>query len=136
MTATHFIIGTICIGIANTCIEWFFIGFLFHRFQALTPNTWKPESSKSYMYSTFLSFLFGALFMLFYWKIASNYVMYRDMWSHIKLGLICFACFSFVQGINGAIYVNYDKKFVAGTLISSCISIVAAAVIAGFFYMK
>jgi|GEM_PF-1035571 len=136
MSVTHFVISAICIGVANTCIEWFFIGFLFHKYQALTPNTWKPESNKSYMYSTLLSFLFGAMFTFFYWKIGAHYVIYGNIWSHIKLGLICFACFSLFQGINGAIYVNYDKKFVLGTLISSCLSIVAAAVIAGLFSWK
>jgi hypothetical protein len=52
------------------------------------------------------------------------------------LGLICFACFSFVSQINSAIYVNYDKKFVAGTLIASCLTMVAAAIIASLFYFK
>ena len=136
MSATHFILSAICIGIANTCIEWFIIGFLFHKYQALTPNTWKPESNRSYMYSTLLSFLFGALFTLFYLKIGVHYVLYGNIWSHIKLGLICFACFSLISGINSAIYVNFDKKFVAGTLIASCLSIVAAAIIAGFFCWK
>jgi hypothetical protein len=136
MSVTHFVLSAICIGVANTCIEWFFIGFLFHKFQALTPNTWKPESSKSYMYSTLLSFLFGALFTFFYWKIGAHYVIYGNIWSHIKLGFICFACFSLFQGINSAIYVNYDKKFVLGTLIASCLNFMAAAVIAGLFSWK
>jgi hypothetical protein len=136
MTTTHFILSAVCIGLANTCIEWFIIGFLFHKSQSLTPQTWRPETNKSYLYSTLLSFLFGALFTFFYWKIGFHYVRYGSMMSHIKLGLICFACFSFVSGINNAIYVNYDKKFVAGTLIASCVSYIAAAVIAGFFFMK
>lgn len=136
MSVTHFTLSAICIGFANTCIEWFIIGFLFHKAQALTPNTWKPESKRSYLYSTLLSFLFGALFTLFYFKIGANYVILGNVWSHIKLGLICFACFSLIPGINSAIYVNYDKKFVFGSLISSCLSIVAAALIAGMFSWK
>jgi hypothetical protein len=136
MTTTHFILSAICIGLANTCIEWFIIGFLFHKSQSLTPQTWRPETNKSYLYSTLLSFLFGVLFTFFYWKIGFHYVRYGSLWSHIKLGLICFACFSLVSGINNAIYVNYDKKFVAGTLIASCLSFSAAAVIAGFFFIK
>jgi hypothetical protein len=136
MSAIHFILSAICIGAANTCIEWFIIGFLFHKYQALTPQTWRPESGKSYLYSTLLSFLFGALFTLFYIKIGAWYVLVGSIWSHLKLGLICFACFSLVSGINSAIYVNYDKKFVAGTLIASCLSYMAAAVIASFFFWR
>jgi hypothetical protein len=136
MSATHFILSAICIGFANTCIEWFVIGFLFHKSQALTPNTWRPESNRSYMYSTLLSFLFGALFTLFYFKIGVNYVIYGNIWSHIKLGLICFACFSFILELSNAIYINYDKKFVAGKLIASCLSYLSAAIVAGFFCWK
>jgi hypothetical protein len=136
MSVTHFILSAICIGIANTCIEWFIIGFLFHKAQALTPNTWKTENKRSYVYSTLLSFLFGALFTLFYFKIGANYVLLGSVWSHIKLGLICFACFGFIFEISNAIYINYDKKFVAGKLIASCLSFVAAAIIAGMFSWK
>jgi hypothetical protein len=136
MTAMHFILSTISIGFASSLIEGLIIGFLFHKYQALTPQTWRPESNRSYLYSTLLSFLFGALFTLFYFKIVANYVLEHNLWSQIKLGLICFACFSFVSGINNSIYVNYDKKFVAGLLIASCLSYVAAAIMAGFFCYK
>src|ERR1017187_1991085 len=87
MLATHFILSAICIGFANIFIEWFIIGFLFHKSQAFTPNTWKPESSRSYLYSSLLSFLFGALFTFFYFKVGVNYVVEGSIWSHIKLGL-------------------------------------------------
>ena len=136
MSVTHFILSAISIGVASVIIEWFFIGFLFHKYQALTPQTWRPESSRSYLYSTLLSFLFGALFTLFYFKVGAHYVLEHNIWSHIKLGLICFACFSFVSGINNAVYVNYDRRFVAGLLTASCLSYVAAAIIAGFFCYK
>jgi hypothetical protein len=136
MTTTHFILSAICIGIANTSFEWFFIGFLFHKAQALTPQTWRPESGRSYLYSTLLSFLFGALFTLFYVKVGVNYVLLGSIWSHIKLGIICFACFSFILEIGNAIYINYDKKFTAAKLMASAFSYVAAAIIAGWFGWK
>src|SRR5471030_2794123 len=118
MTTIHFILSAVCIGVADSLIMWFIVGFLFHKSQSLTPQTWRPESNKSYMYSTLLSFLFGVLFTLFYFKIGANYVLEHNIWSHIKLGLICFACFNFISGVNGSIYVNYDKRFVAGLLIA------------------
>lgn len=134
MSALHFVFSAVCIGIANTCMEWFLIGFLFHKAQALTPHTWRPESYKSYTYSTLLSLLFGALFTVFYIKIGSHYVIGRDILSDLKLGIICFVCFSFISEIGNSIYINYAGKFVAGKLIASCLSYAAAAVIAGLFY--
>ena len=136
MSVLHFVLSAVCIGFANTCIEWFIIGFLFHKFQAVTPQTWRAESNRSYMYSTLLSFLFGALFTFFYLKIGSHYVLRGNVWSNIKLGIICFACFSFILEIGNAIYINYDNKFVAGKLISSCFNYIVAAIIAGLFYWR
>jgi len=136
MTAVHFTLSAACIGLANILIEWFIIGFLFHKTQALTPNTWKPESGGSYVYSIFLSLLFGALFTLFYIKIGSKYVIARNIWSHVKLGLICFAAFSFAAEINNFIYINYHRKFAIGKMVASCLSIVAAALIASHYYWR
>jgi hypothetical protein len=36
--------------------------------------------------------------------------------------------------MGNAIYINYDKKFVVGKLIASCLSYIAAALIAALFY--
>ncbi len=135
MSTIHYILSTVSIGFANTFIDWFFIGFLFHKFQALTPQTWRPENYSSYTYSTLLSFLFGGLFTLFYLKIGSHYALPGNLWSQTQLGLLCFACFSFISIVNNSIYINYDKRFVAGTLIASCLNYISAAIIASLFYL-
>jgi len=134
MSAIHFILSGISIGFANTAIEWFLIGFLFHKYQATTPQTWRPENYASYTYSTVLSMVFGLLFTFFYIKIGSHYVIGHSMLSDAKLGIICFACFSFIAEIGSSIYVNLDKMFVTGKLLASCVSYVAAAIIAGLFF--
>jgi hypothetical protein len=131
---SHFILSTICIAFANTLIEWFIIGFMFHKYQALTPAVWKAENNRSYTYSTLLSFLFGALFTIFYIHVGSKYVIPGNIWSQLKLALICFACFSFILEMSNAIYINYDKKFAAGKLIASCLNYIAATLIAVLFY--
>lgn len=134
MTTSHFLLSSISIGIANTCVEWFIIGFLFHKWQALTPQIWRSESKTSYMYSMLLSLLFGFLFTFFYSKIGSRYVIPGNVLSDCKLGLICFVCFSFITALSNAVYINYHKNFVAGTLIASCINYMLGAVIAGRFF--
>ena len=134
MTAMHFIFSAICIGFADSLIMWLIVGFLFHKSQALTPQTWRPESNRSYMYSTLVSFLFGALFTLFYLKLGTRYVIPGNILSQCKLALICFACFSFTLEVTNAIYINYDRKFMIGKLLASCLSYMAAAIIASLFY--
>jgi len=78
--------------------------------------------------------LFGVLFTLFYVKIGWKYVIAGNLWSHIKLGLVCFGCFAFIIEVGNAIYINYDKKFVLGKMISSAVSYMAAACIPGLFF--
>ena len=134
MYIKHFIFSAICIGLANIFIEWFFIGFLFHKFQALTPQTWRKESGKSYAYSSLLSLLFGALFTLFYFKIGSRYVIYGNLLSACKFGLLCFGCFVVIREINSAIYINLDRRFTVGSLLASLFTFLAAAVIACLFW--
>ncbi len=135
MSTIHFILSAICM-ICKYDHRMVYYWFSDPQVPGLTPQTWRPESYKSYAYSTLLSFLFGALFTFFYIKIGVNYVLPGVVWSNIKLGLICFACFSLVSGINNAVYVNYDKKFVAGLLTASCLNYIAAAIIASFFYWR
>ena len=134
MSTIHFVLSAFCIGIANTCIEWFIIGFLFHKVQALTPQTWRAENKSSYMYSTLLSFLFGVLFTFFFMKIGRHYVLYNDVWSACKLGLICFGCFGFILEAGNAIYINYDRKFMVGKMIASCLTYLSATLIASLFH--
>jgi hypothetical protein len=136
MTTTHFILSTVCIGLANVCVDWLFIGFLFHRSQKLTPQTWRTESSRSYFYSTLLSLLFGVFFTFFYLKIGSKYVIAGNIWSHLKLGVVCFGCFSFIPEAGNAIYINYAKKFVLGKMIASAINYMSAACIASLFFWR
>jgi len=134
MNIKHFVFSAICIGVANIFIEWFFIGFLFYKYQALTPQTWRKETTKSYTYSSLLSLVFGALFTLFYFKIGSKYVVYGSVLSACKFGLLCFGCFVLIREINSAIYVNFDNRFTVGALLASLFTFLAAASIACLFY--
>lgn len=136
MSVIHFILSALSIGVANICIEMFIIGFLFHNSQSLTPKIWRSESYKSYTYSVLLSFLFGALFTFFYYKIGSHYVLPHVLWSHIKLGLICFGSFGFITEMSNAIYINYNIKFALGKLIASFLTYLSAALIVSLYYWR
>jgi hypothetical protein len=44
-------------GILSIFTGWFWMGVVFHRFQKQTPNTWRPESNRSYALSSAIRFL-------------------------------------------------------------------------------
>ena len=44
-------------GVVSIFTSWLWMGVIFHRFQAQTPNTWRPENNRSYAISSAIHFL-------------------------------------------------------------------------------
>ncbi len=51
MLSGKFLLAVIAIAVADSLIQWLFIGLLFHKYQAKTPSIWRKESNRSYMAS-------------------------------------------------------------------------------------
>jgi len=128
MISGKFFLAIIVITIAITFIQWFFIGFLFHKYQALTPSVWRKESSRSYAASTIVSLFFAFMFTtIFYlWKTKYGVINFPD---GIKFSVICWLGFSVTTEIGNAIYVNYSPIFVAGKCLSSLVEYIVAGII-------
>ena len=129
MFSRNFFLAIIITTIAITTIQWFFIGYLFHRFQALTPATWRKESSRSYLFSTVISFFFAFLFttLFYYWKSTRGGM---DLLAALKFSGLCWLTFSVSLEIGNAVYVNYSPMFVLGKCLSSLVEYLAAISIA------
>ena len=129
MLTGKFFLAVIAITVAVTFIQWFFIGFLFHKYQALTPSTWRKENSRSYAASMVLSLFFAFMFatIFYFWKNKYGEMHFAD---GIKFGVICWLTFSVTIEIGSAIYVNYSRMFVAGKCLSSLVEYIVAGSIA------
>jgi hypothetical protein len=129
MLSGKFFFAIILITIATSFIQWFFIGFSFHRYQSLTPATWRKENNSSYVMSMLLSLLFAFMFStIFYlWK-----TKYGDMhfFDAITFGIFCWLTFSVTIEVGNAIYVNYSRMFVVGKCLSSLVEYIVAGSIA------
>jgi energy-coupling factor transporter transmembrane protein EcfT len=44
-------------GVLAIFTSWLWMGVVFHRYQKLTPNTWRPENNRSYALSSAITFL-------------------------------------------------------------------------------
>src|ERR1700682_5603992 len=44
-------------GLVSVFGSWFWMGFVFHRFQKTTPETWRPEGTGSYIGASLLHVL-------------------------------------------------------------------------------
>jgi len=62
MVITKILLTALVLMVVITLVQWFFIGYLFHKYQALTPATWRKESYRSYAVSTVLTFFASLLF--------------------------------------------------------------------------
>jgi hypothetical protein len=129
MFSGKFFLTVIVIAVAVTFIQCFFTGFLFHRYQSVTPSTWRKESNRSYAASMLLSLFFAFMFtvVFYFWKSKSGDIYLID---GIKFGLVCWLTFSVITEIGRAIYVNFSRMFVLGQCLSSLFEYVAAGIAA------
>ncbi|HEY4875833.1 MAG TPA: DUF1761 domain-containing protein [Puia sp.] len=129
MFSGKFFLAVIVIAVAISFIQWFFIGFLFHKYQSLTPSTWRKENNRSYaasmIISLFFAFFFSTIFYL--WKNKSGDMHFSD---GIEFGGVCWLAFSVTTEIGNAIYVNYSKVFVFGKCLSSFVEYIVAGIVA------
>ena len=126
MFTGKFFITTIAIAVAITFIQWFFIGFLFHKYQALTPATWRKETSRSYLASMFISLFFSFMFVLLFSLWKENCDGSINMLDGITFGVIFWLTFSVTAELGNAVYVNYSRMFVMGKCVSSLFEYIVA----------
>ncbi len=129
MFSLKFFIAVIVATISITIVQWFFVGFLFHKYQALTPSTWRKETSRSYAGSTILNLIFAFMFMLIFslWKNKYGDVHLPE---GMEFGVLCWITFAIPLEIGSAIYVNYSRMFVIGKSLGSLVEYILAGVLA------
>jgi hypothetical protein len=129
MFSGKFVLAVAVMTIGIILIQWFFTGFLFHKYQALTPGTWRKETSRSYAFSMLLSLLFAFMFSVIFslWKAKTSSMTVMD---GIEFGALGWLTFSIPNEIETSIYVNYSRIFVAGRCLSTFIQYIAAGVMA------
>lgn len=129
MLSGKFFLAVVLITFAITFIQWFFIGFLFHKYQALTPSVWRKESGRSYAASTVIALVFAFLFLTLFFLVIEK-AGPLDLMHGIGFGVLLWACFSLTFELNSAIYVNYSRMFAVGKCLSSLVEYVVAGALA------
>jgi hypothetical protein len=129
MFSGKFFLTVFLITVAITFIQWFFIGFLFHKYQASTPATWRKENKRSYAASMIISLFFAFMFTIIFviWKGNSDGSM--NIVDGIIFGAIFWLAFSVTAEIGSAIYINYSRMFVVGKCVSSLVEYIVAGIL-------
>ena len=132
MLSGRFLLAVLVITTAISFVQWFFTGFLFHKYQSSTPATWRKESGRSYAASVVISLIFAFVFttIIYVWKARYGVVSFTD---GIKFGIICWATFSVTIEAGNAVYVNYSSKFVVGKCLSALVEYMIAGAVGAAF---
>lgn len=129
MVTGKFLLAIMAIAIADSFIQWLFIGFLFHKYQAATPAVWRKETNRSYAASTVMSLFFAIIFstIISLWIRRYGAVTLAD---GTAFGVLCWLAFMLPMEIGSAVYVNVSRMFVVGKCLSGLAECAAAGVLA------
>jgi hypothetical protein len=109
------------------------VGWLFHPFQARTPQTWRPdEGPVQYAISSVLTVVMAMLVVTLY--AALRPALSTDGWRNgLSFGALCWVTFVAPVLLSNALFVNLHRGFVAGLMLSWLIVTLLAAGAAGWW---
>src|SRR5213595_235801 len=114
-------------GILAVFTSWFWMGFVFHRYQALTPNTWRPENSRSYMLSSTITFLSCIAIATVFLLVARMGGVFADgLPGALRFAAVCWMALSAPLIVNAAVFINLHPWFVVGQVVNALTTSVLA----------
>lgn len=128
MNWTLIMASTACIAFVAAVIDFVWMGMVFHRYQATTPDLWRPLSPAAYGLNAVLSLGFGfAYSVIFYLAFV---LTPRDVPSALGMGGFMWASFPLLIHLGTANRVRIDRRYVAGRLLSTLTVYLASALVA------
>jgi hypothetical protein len=106
-------------GILSIFTSWLWMGAIFHRFQKLTPGTWRRETGLSYFLSSALHIL-AACGIAFLFTIVvpdRSEFFSAGIGGSIRFALACWSIFALPIIVEGAIFINLHPLVVLGRLL-------------------
>lgn len=102
-------------GIIAVFTSWFWMGFVFHRYQRLTPNTWRPENNRSYMLSSVVTILACIAIATVFLLVARMGGVFAGGWpGALRFAAVAWMAMTAPTIVNAAIFINLHPWFVVG----------------------
>ena len=120
-------------GIISIFTSWLWMGVIFHRFQARTPNTWRPEGPRSYALSSAIHFLACiAIATLFVLVVRSQAGVFAGgIHGALHFAVLIWVAIGAPLAIEAAIFINLHPWVVVGQVVDwLTTSILACAITA------
>jgi hypothetical protein len=121
-------------GILAIFTSWFWLGFVFHRFQRLTPNTWRPENNRSYLLSSTITFLSCiAIATVFLLVARMGGVFAGGCVGALRFAAVSWIALSAPLIVNGAVFINLHPWFVVGQVVNALTTSVLACTVTAWW---
>ena len=125
MSLTRVVLAGAAGGAVSILTSWLITGYLFHRFQRLTPDTWRPEGPKQYALSSGIQILAGAaLGLLFFGTGGVSHLAARGwLASAVVFGVLAWVALACPVLLTSAVYIRLHRGVVMGLLLDSLVGV-------------
>ena len=114
-------------GILSIFTGWLWMGVVFHRYQKLTPNTWRPENNKTYTLSSAISFLTCiAIATVFLLVARMGGVFAGGLPGALRFAAVAWMAFAAPVLVNAAVFINLHPWVVVGQVVNALTTSVLA----------
>jgi hypothetical protein len=117
-------------GVLAIFTSWFWMGFVFHRFQGSTPNTWRPENHRSYMLSSVVTLLTCIGIATVFLLVARTGGVFAGGWpGALRFAAVVWMAWSAPFIVNAAVFINLHPWFVVGQVVNALTNSVLACIV-------
>lgn len=121
-------------GVIAIFTSWFWMGFVFHRYQRLTPNTWRPENNRSYTLSSVITILTCiAIATLFLLVTRMGGVFAGGLTGALRFAAVAWMALTAPFIVNAAVFINLHPWFVVGQVVNALTNSVLACAITAWW---
>lgn len=107
-------------GILSIFFGWLWMGVVFHRYQKLTPNTWRPENNKTYTLSSVISLLTCiAIATVFLLVARMGGVFAGGLAGALRFAAVAWMAFAAPVLVNAAVFINLHPWAVFGQVVNA-----------------
>ena len=121
-------------GILSIFTSWIWMGVVFHRFQKLTPNTWRPENNRSYGLSSTITFLSCiAIATVFLLVARMGGVFAGGLPGALRFAAVMWMALAAPLIVNASVFINLHPWFVVGQVVNALTTSVLACAITAWW---
>ncbi len=112
-------------GVLSIFTSWLITAYLFHGYQRLTPETWRPEGPRQYALSSVVQVLGGAAVGLLFFATGGLSHLAVSGWlgTGVVFGLLAWLALVCPVAVTNAVYVRLHRGVVVGLLLDSLVGV-------------